>query len=61
MVNIRIVEALKHTLAILLQLVHREIEGLHEFVELHLADILAEHGMIAGIAHDVDTRQVAYG
>ncbi len=57
MVNIRVVETLQHVTGKLLQLLHREIERLHEFVELHLMDVLRDDLMVAGITDDVHTTQ----
>ena len=43
------------------EIAHRQVERFHEFLELHLVDILAQHRMIAGIAHDVHSAQVGNG
>ena len=61
MVDIRVVEALQHVAGKLLQLVHRQVERLHQLVELHLMEVLADHLMVAGIANDVHAAQEGYG
>ena len=58
MVDKRVVEALQHVAGKLLQFVHREVEGLHQFVELHLVDVLANDLVVASVANDVDTAEV---
>lgn len=54
MVDVGIVETLEDVGTELLQLGHGEVKGLHEFAELHLADILAYDFVVEGIAYDVD-------
>jgi hypothetical protein len=59
MVNIRIVETLKHIAAELLKFVHGEIKGLHQLVKLYLVDVFADHRMVAGITYDIYTAKVS--
>ena len=58
MVNIWVVETLKHICRKLLQLLHREVECLHELVVLYLLDVWTYNRIVEGVAHDVDTREV---
>ena len=53
MVDERIVKALQHVAGKLLEFVHREVEGLHQLVELHLVDVLADDLVVAGVAYNV--------
>ena len=59
-VHIRVVEALQHIACELAEFVHRQVEGLHEFLELHFVDILSDNGVVASVAHDVDTAEVSH-
>ena len=61
MVNIRVVEALQHVAGKLLQLVHWQIQGLHQLFKLYLVDVLADYLMVAGIANDVNAREISHG
>ena len=56
-----VVETLEHVTGKLLQLVHRQVEGLHELVELNLVNVLANDLMVASIANDVDTAEESNG
>ena len=59
MVNVRVVETLQNVGTELLQLLHREVEGLHEFLELYLVDVLTDNLVVASIADDVNAREVS--
>ena len=59
MVNVWVVEALQYVSSKLLQLVHRQVEGLHQLVILYLLDILANNLIVQCIAYDVDAREVS--
>lgn len=58
MVNVWIVEALKHVCSKLLEFFHRKVEGLHQLIELHFMNILANYFVIASIANNVDTAEI---
>lgn len=58
MVNEWVVEALQYVGGKLLQLVHRQVEGLHQLVELYLVDILGDNLMVASVTNDVHTTQI---
>jgi len=60
-VDERVVEALQHVAGELLELVHREVERLHELLELHLVDVLRDDLVVAGIAHNVDAAEEGNG
>ena len=57
MIHIRIIEALQHVAGELLQLFDGQVERLHEFVELHLMDILGDDLVLTGVAHDIHATQ----
>ena len=61
MVNIGVVEAFEDICTELLELFHREVEGLHEFVELYFVNVLADDGVVAGVADNVDSAEEGYG
>ena len=61
MVDKWVVKALQHITGKLLQLLHRQVESLHQLVELYLVDVLGNHLVVAGITHDVDTTQEGNG
>ena len=46
MIDVRIVEAFQHIGAKAFQLCHREVERLHQFVELHFLDVFADNGVV---------------
>ena len=60
MVYERILKALQHILCKLLQLFHRQVEGLHQLVKLHLMYILAQNGVLASVAHNVHATQISH-
>ena len=60
MVYKRIVEAFQHVVSKFLQFLFRQVQGFHQFIEHHLMDELADHRMLAGIAHDVDAGKVCH-
>ena len=60
MVNVRIVEALEHVSSKLLELFHREVESLHEFVVLYLLDVRSNNRIVESIAHDIDAREISH-
>ena len=55
-----VLEALQYIGCKLLELVHRQVEGLHQLIKLYLVDVLAQYWVLASIAHDVDAAQVCY-
>ncbi len=60
MIDIRVVETLQHIRCELLQFLHRQVEGLHQLLELYFVDVFADNGVVASVAHDVDTAQVSH-
>lgn len=60
MVDERVLETLEHIVGKLLAFVDGQVEGLHEFVELHLVDVASDNGMLACIANDVDSAQESH-
>ena len=60
MVNVWVVETLQHVASKLLELVHWQVECLHQLFELYLVDILADYLVVASIANDVNATQECY-
>ena len=42
----------------LLEFIHREVQSLHQLLELYLVDVLAQYRVLASIANDVHTAEV---
>ena len=61
MIHVGVIEALQYVAGELLQLLYRQVERLHEFVELHLMDILGDDLVLTGVAHDIHTTQEGHG
>lgn len=57
MVDKRVVETLEDVGSKLLKLLHREIEGLHKLIELHLMDVFADDRVVASVADDIDAAE----
>jgi len=60
MVNVWIVEALKHVSSKLLEFFHRKVESLHEFVILYLLDVRTDNRIVKSITNDVDAREISH-
>lgn len=57
MINIRIVETLQHVCRELSQLVHRQVECLHQLIELYLMNILSNYLVVTSVTHYIDATQ----
>ena len=60
MVNVWVVESFENVSGKLLQLFHREVERLHEFVILYLLDVRTYYWVMECITYDIDARKVSY-
>ncbi len=60
MVNIWVVETLKHIGSKLLKLFHRKVESLHQLVILNLLDVWTDNLVVQCVAHDVDAGEVCH-
>ena len=61
MVDEWVVETLQHIAGKLLQFLNGQVEGLHQFFELNLVDILADDIVLTGITHNVDAAEECNG
>ena len=57
MIHIRVVEAFQNITGKVAQFIHGQVQCFHQFLELHLMDILAYHLVVAGISYDVYARE----
>ena len=53
-----ILETLQYVRSELLQLIHWEVQRLHQLLKLYLVDVLAQYRVLAGIANNVYTAEV---
>ena len=60
MINEWVLKTLQYVRSKLLQLIHREVQCLHQLIELYLVDIFAQYWVLASIAYDIDTAEVCY-
>ena len=56
-----ILETLQYIRSELLELIHREVQSLHQLLKLYLVDVLAQYRVLAGIANNVYTAEGVLG
>jgi len=61
MIDKWVLESLEHVRGKLLQLIHRQVKSLHQFVKLHFVNVLAQYRMLAGITHNIHATEIGNG